>query len=730
MLQRLARTMHRRRRRVVAGWLMLLVGLVVLNASAGGEFLDKFSLPGSESQQAFDLLASHGFGSQTGSSGQIVFQAEQGIDDPAVQPAMKELFAKLQADIPDTQVVSPYTPQGQRQISERDPRIAYAQINLGDRNSKQYQDAGQTARNLVDQVHVPGLRVELGGDTFAEPADSGSEGIGFVAAMVILLLAFGSVLAMGLPLLTALFGIGTGVSLVGLTVNLVDMPSFSTQAVAMIGIGVGIDYALFIVTRYREALHSGMSPERATVRAIDTAGRAALFAGTTVIIAVMGLFTVGLDMIRGLAVGISLGVLMTMLASVTLLPALLGFVGQRIDRFGLPHRRRDQEAHHRSFWSRWSRLIQRRPWPALVIVAVALIAVAAPVFSLRLGFGDAGNRPTSDTTRRAYDLLTEGFGPGFNGPLLLVAETPRGAADQPTLTRLAGTLRHTPGVAFASEPIRNQAGDAAVVQVIPASAPQDEATSELVHQLRHQVVPAATAASDVSVKVGGVTAGGLDFADYTAARLPWFVGTVLLLSFLLLLVVFRSVLVPLKAVVMNLLSIGAAYGVIVAVFQWGWGASLIGVGKQGPVEAWAPMMLFAVLFGLSMDYEVFLLSRIREYYDRGGDNAVAVADGLAATARVITAAAAIMVVVFAGFVLGVDRSIKLFGLGLATAVLLDATVVRMVLVPATMQLLGDRNWWLPRWLDRILPTVHVDATEDLDEDLDQLTRQQAPAKQR
>ena len=730
MLQRLARTMHRRRRRVVAGWLMLLVGLVVLNASAGGEFLDKFSLPGSESQQAFDLLASHGFGSQTGSSGQIVFQAEQGIDDPAVQPAMKELFAKLQADIPDTQVLSPYTPQGQRQISERDPRIAYAQINLGDRNSKQYQDAGQTARNLVDQVHVPGLRVELGGDTFAEPADSGSEGIGFVAAMVILLLAFGSVLAMGLPLLTALFGIGTGVSLVGLTVNLVDMPSFSTQAVAMIGIGVGIDYALFIVTRYREALHSGMSPERATVRAIDTAGRAALFAGTTVIIAVMGLFTVGLDMIRGLAVGISLGVLMTMLASVTLLPALLGFVGQRIDRFGLPHRRRDREAHHRSFWSRWSRLIQRRPWPALVIGAVALIAVAAPVFSLRLGFGDAGNRPTSDTTRRAYDLLTEGFGPGFNGPLLLVAETPRGAADQPTLTRLAGTLRHTPGVAFASEPIRNQAGDAAVVQVIPASAPQDEATSELVHQLRHQVVPAATAGSDVSVKVGGVTAGGLDFADYTAARLPWFVGTVLLLSFLLLLVVFRSVLVPLKAVVMNLLSIGAAYGVIVAVFQWGWGASLIGVGKQGPVEAWAPMMLFAVLFGLSMDYEVFLLSRIREYYDRGGDNAVAVADGLAATARVITAAAAIMVVVFAGFVLGVDRSIKLFGLGLATAVLLDATVVRMVLVPATMQLLGDRNWWLPRWLDRILPTVHVDATEDLDEDLDQLTRQQAPAKQR
>jgi putative drug exporter of the RND superfamily len=730
VLQRLARTMHRRRRRVVASWLVLLVGLVMFNASAGGEFLDKFSLPGSESQQAFDLLKSHGFGTQAGASGQVVFRAEQGVDDPAVRRAMEDLFAKLQANIPDTKVVTPYGPEGQRQVSERDPRIAYAQINLGDRNSKQYQQAGQTARDLVDQVHVPGLRVELGGDTFAEQANSGSEGIGFVAAMVILLLAFGSVLAMGLPLLTALFGIGTGVSLVGLAVNLIDMPSFSTQAVAMIGIGVGIDYALFIVTRYREALHSGMPPERATVRAIDTAGRAVLFAGSTVIIAVLGLFTVGLDMVRGLAVGISLGVLMTMLAAVTLLPALLGFVGQRIDRFGLPHRRRDQESYHRSFWYRWSRLIQRRPWPALVIGVVALIAIAAPVFSLRLGFGDAGNRPPSDTTREAYDLLTEGFGPGFNGPLLLVAQTPGGAADQATLTGLPGTLRQTPGVAFASEPIRNQAGDAAIVQVIPTSAPQDEATNELVHQLRHQVIPAATAGSDVSIKVGGLTAGGLDFAAYTATRLPWFVGTVLLLSFLLLLVVFRSVLVPLKAVVMNLLSIGAAYGVVVAVFQWGWGASLIGVGKQGPVEAWAPMMLFAILFGLSMDYEVFLLSRIREDYDRCGDNAVAVANGLAATARVITAAAAIMVVVFAGFVLGVDRSIKLFGLGLAAAVLLDATVVRMVLVPATMQLLGDRNWWLPRWLARILPTVHVDAAEDLDAGLGQLTREQAPARQR
>jgi RND superfamily putative drug exporter len=428
-------------------------------------------------------------------------------------------------------------------------------------------------------------------------------------------------------------------------------------------------------------------------------------------------------MIRGLAVGISLGVLMTMLAALTLLPAILGFVGHNIDRLGLPHRRRNQGGDHQSFWYRWSRLIQRRPWPALLIGAVVLVALALPVFSMRLGFGDAGNRQTSDTTRRAYDLLADGFGPGFNGPLLVIAETPAGAADNATLDRLTAALRSTPGVALTSQPLANQAGDAAVLQVFPTSAPQDQATSDLVHRLRDDAVPTITDRTEVSVKVGGLTAGGLDFADYTAERLPWFVGTVLVLSFLLLMAVFRSVLVPLKAVVMNLLSIGAAYGVTVAVFQWGWGAGLIGVGKEGPIEAWAPMMLFAVLFGLSMDYEVFLLSRIREDYDRAGDNAAAVANGLAATARVITAAAAIMVVVFSGFVLGVDRSIKLFGLGLAAAVLVDATVVRMVLVPATMELLGDRNWWLPKWLDRILPAIHVETTEDLDADLDQLTRQ-------
>ncbi|MDQ3945543.1 MAG: MMPL family transporter [Actinomycetota bacterium] len=721
MLQRLARTCYRRRRRVVAGWILLVAGLVTLNGAAGGEFLDEFSLPGTESQEAFDLLESHGFAARSGAGGQIVFQAEGGIDDPAVEATMAKLFDRFQTEIPDTEVVSPWSPGAERQVSQSDPTIAYAEVNLADRPSPEYLEAGETARRLVSGVDQDGLTVELGGDIFVEQPEFGSEGLGFMAAMVILLIAFGSVLAMGLPLMTAMFGIASGIALVGLAVNVIDMPSFSNQAVMMIAIGVGIDYALFIVTRYREGLHSGMVPEQAVVRAIDTAGRAVLFAGITVIIAVLGLFTVGLDMINGLAVGISLGVLMTMLAALTLLPAVLGFVGRNIDKLGLPHRRRAGSAHHTSVWFRWSRLIQRRPWPALVMGTIALVALAAPVASLRLGFGDAGNRATADTTRRAYDLLSVGFGAGFNGPLLLVAETPGGGDDVAALQALSDQLNDTDGVAAATPPFLNQAGDAAIMTVFPTTAPQDEATHGLVKTLRQDVIPAAIEGSTATVNVGGWAAAGMDFADYSGSRLPWFIGTVLVLSFLLLMTVFRSLLVPLKAVVMNLLSIGAAYGVIVAVFQWGWGASLIGVGKAGPVEAWAPMMLFAILFGLSMDYEVFLLSRIREDYDRTGDNAVAVANGLAATARVITAAAAIMIVVFGSFVLGVDRSIKLFGLGLAVAVLFDATIVRLVLVPATMELLGDRNWWLPKWLDRILPNIKVEAApDDLDDELRKL----------
>jgi RND superfamily putative drug exporter len=727
MLKRIARSSYHRRRWVVAAWIVFLVAISAVGSAAGGVFKNDFALPGSESSDAFDLLEERGFGDRAGFTGQIVFEADQGVDDPAVEDAMEAAFADVEGTVADVEVVSPYSPDAANQIAE-DGQIAYAEVNLADRPDADFYDAADEIEAITDRVDVEGLQVELGGDLFASQDMPASEAIGVLLAIVVLLIAFGSVLAAGLPIMTALFGIGSGIALVQLATNGLSMPDFTTQAVAMIGIGVGIDYALLIVTRYRQALHDGRDPERAVLLALDTAGRSVVFAGSTVVIAVLGMLLIDVPAVRGLAVGIALGVLMTMLAAITLLPAVLGFVGRNIDKLGLPHRKRAEGEIQGSFWHRWSHVIQRRPWTAAIAGLVILVVIAIPVFSMRLAFADAGNRPTSDTTRQAYDMLSDGFGTGFNGPLLLAAETPDGESDLATLGELTVALNETPGVEFATEPIANEAGDAAILQVFPTTSPQSEETAELVDALRDDVVPAATGGTTLDVKVGGLTAGAVDYSNYTAKRLPVFIGAVLVLSFLLLMVVFRSLLVPLKAVIVNLLSIGAAYGAMVAVFQYGWLKDLLGVSKSGPIEAWAPMMLFAIVFGLSMDYEVFLLSRIREEYDRTGNNNTAVADGLAATARVITAAALIMVFVFSAFILGDDRSIKLFGFGLAFAVALDATLVRLVLVPATMELLGDRNWWLPRWLDRLLPRIHVEApTDDVDAELDELTRQETPA---
>jgi RND superfamily putative drug exporter len=728
-MRRLARSCYRHRRAVVAIWVVLLVGLSFLASVAGGVFKVDFSLPGSESQRAIDILESSGFGDRAGEQGQIVFEAEQGIDDPAVREVMERFFAGIPAAVDGVGIISPYSEAGSRQVAEPERRIAYAELNFSDRKSSEYDEDATTIREMRDQIGLEGLRVELGSEIFAEEAFGNSEAVGLLLAMVILLVAFGSLLAMGLPITTALVGIGCGVAIVQLVANVFDMPDFTTQAVLMISIGVGIDYALFIVTRYRESLKAGRDPEAATVVALDTAGRAVLFAGTTVVIALLGLLVLDLDTFRGVAIGTSIGVLVTMIASVTLLPALLGFTGRNIDKFGLPHRHRDEGADRETFWHRWSRVVQRYPWPAFLVTLVGLLVLAIPVFSLRLGFGDAGNRPTSDTTRQAYDLLEEGFGPGFNGPLLLAARTPGGDADVAVLEELSQTLRDTAGVDSVSPPVPNDAGDAAIIQVFPTTSPQDRATSELVDRLRDDVVPSAVRGSTAVVEIGGLPAIVEDFSAYTYRMLPIVMGIVLTLSFLLLMTVFRSLLVPLKAVVMNLLSVGVAYGAMVAVFQWGWGLSLFGIGREGPVEAWAPLMLFAVVFGLSMDYEVFLLSRIKEEYDRTGDNATAVADGLAATARVITAAAAIMVCVFGAFVLGPDRALKLFGFGMAVAVLVDATIVRLVLVPATMELLGDRNWWIPRWLDRILPRVHIEGRpDDFFDELERLAPEHQPSR--
>jgi RND superfamily putative drug exporter len=471
----------------------------------------------------------------------------------------------------------------------------------------------------------------------------------------------------------------------------------------MIGIGVGIDYALFIVTRYRAALHRTQSPEAAVIEAMNTSGRAVLFAGFTVMVSVLGMFLMNLPFLHGLTLGVSLAVAIAVLAALTLLPALLGFVGFTIDRFRVG--RRDLSTRE-TLWHRWARMVQRRPAPIALSGLAVLIVLALPALGLRLGISDHSNDPADTTTHKAYDLIAEGFGPGANGPMLVVADTSKPGSAR-ALPQLVAALRATPNVASVTDAQLNPSGDAALATLYAGTGPQDKSTEALVHRLREDVVPRAVAGTGLQVDIGGQTASGVDFSDVIGRRLPIFIGAVLALSFLLLLVVFRSLLVPLKAVLMNLLSIGAAYGVIVAVFQWGWGADLFNV-SAAPIEPWVPMMLFAIVFGLSMDYEVFLLSAVREQYDRTGNNQTAVAEGLASTARVITAAALIMVFVFGSFVVADLRALKLIGLGLAVAVLLDATIVRVVLVPATMELLGDANWWLPRWLRRAVPHVRVD----------------------
>ena len=725
MLERVARWSYRRRWTTLGIWVVALIGSGFLASSIGGEYSNDFSLPGAESQEAYDLLLDR-FPAFAGDTADIVFRAEDGVTDPQVQSNLEGLFADLSELDHVVAVESPYTEEGARQIAP-DGQIGFATVRFENLDQEPVPiPVLDELKALSEDAEQPGLTIEPGGSAvvfseFEEPG--GAESIGFLAAMFILLVTFGSVLAMLLPIMMALFGIGIGISLMFLFANFLNVPDFAPQLASMIGIGVGIDYALFIVTRYRQHLHAGDDPEAANLAALVTAGRAVLFAGTVVVISLLGMLLMGFAFVEGLAVGSAATVLVTMLASVTLLPAVIGFSGHNIDRWRLPWFHRGEDDPRASVWFRWSRLLQRRPLVPALIGLLVLLVLAVPVLDMRLGFADAGSGDTSRGSRRAYDLLSEGFGPGFNGPLLLAADLSNPAVvDQ--LEPVTRAIGETEGVVAVSPPIVNESGDAAVITVFPATSPQDEATSDLVHTLRDEVIPEAMGGADTPILVGGLTASVIDFSEVNSERLPILIAVVIAVSFLLLVVVFRSILVPLKAAIMNLLSIGAAYGVIVAIFQWGWGASLLGIESTAPIEAWAPMMLFTILFGLSMDYEIFLLSRIREEYVKTRDNALAVANGLATTARVITAAAAIMITVFLSFVFGFDeRAIKLFGMGLAVAIFVDATIVRMVLVPATMELLGDANWWFPKWLDRIVPKIsiepHTAAPVDLPVDLDQ-----------
>ena len=745
MLIKLARFSVRHRRLMVGFWVILLVALGAISNSVGTNFATEFELPASESNDVRNLLSANS-SDRAGFSGQIVFTSPSGIATDEVKAKMSALFAEV-ATLEGVSVISPFDTQGQ--INQSDT-TAFATIDVSLRSQEAIIKLGEDIRAIGEKFSINGVQIEYGGEVFAGFELPASELYGLIAAIIILVLAFGSVLAMGLPIGTAILGLGIGTSVVGILSQVVSMPDFTTSLVAMIGLGVGIDYALFIVTRYRECLADGLSVEDSVVEAVDTSGRAVIFAGITVIISLLGLFVMGLAFARGLAIGAVIGVLFMIIASITFLPALLAMVKHRVDvttraalialvafvlialvavikeslkifLVGLavtvgitlvslvfkplrtPIKHRPKKAKELTFWYRWSRFIQRRPWVAAISATAVLLVLASPLASIRLGFGDNGNAPTDSTVRKAFDMVAEGFGPGFNGPLYITVQGET-AAQPAKLEAFVATINSTDGVAYAQAVPASADGSLSLVIAYPTTAPQDEATSRLVKFLRSDVI----AQSGVDAKVGGFTAAGTDFATAIGSRMPYLFIGVLSLSFLLLMAVFRSLLVPLKAVIMNLLSIGAAYGVLVAVFQWGWGISLIGVGKAGPIESWAPMMLFAIVFGLSMDYEVFLLSRVKEEYDRTGDNATAVADGLTATARVITAAALIMVFVFGAFVLGYDRQLKLFGLGLSVAVFIDATIVRMVLVPATMELLGDRNWWIPAWINKLLPKIDVE----------------------
>ncbi len=700
------------RKTVIVGWIVALIGVGMLAGSVGSDFSEEFKLPSSDSQEALDLLEEH-FPAQSGETTQIAFKSDSGVESTPVRKRMEGVFVTAEKLPHVSEVASPYAGDGAAAVSD-DGKIAYATVQYDVTNEKIDKEDTEKLVEVARDANGNGLQVELGGQPIeevrAEEEADISGFVGLLAAIVILLLTFGSVVAMGLPVVTALFALGVGLSLVTLGTHVFPTAEFAPQLAFMIGLGVGIDYALFILTRFRNGLDEGLEPRPAAIAAIDTAGRAVLFAGVTVIIALMGMLLLGLSFLYGVAIAAALAVLFTMIAALTLLPALLTIVGRRVNRLRIPGLGRTSANAEDTRWFRWSREIQRRPVLSAVISGGLLLILCIPTLSLRLGSNDAGTDPAGSTTKEAYDLLAEGFGPGFNGPFLMVAALPDKGDDEGLLL-LHKELESEDGVAKVTPVMFNPAKDTAVFQAYPTTSPQSEKTTELLDHIRDHVIPPIEQRTNTQLHVGGITAIFEDFGTAIADKLPLFIGVVVLLSGLLLMAVFRSVLVPLKAIAMNLLSIGAAFGLIVAVFQWGWGASLIGVDSTGPIISFFPIFLFSIIFGLSMDYEVFLMSRIHEEWEHRKDATEAVTRGLALTGRVITAAAAIMVTVFASFMIGDDRIIKLFGLGLAAAVFIDAVIIRSVLVPAIMQLFGERAWWLPSWLDRILPRLHVEPAE-------------------
>jgi RND superfamily putative drug exporter len=706
-LARLADLAYRRRGRMVLVWIVSAVVIIALGKAFAGEYHADYNTPGSESKAAGELIERE-FPDYSGQEIYVVWKDPKGADSAAAKRQVNAFFAEAEK-VKHVGRAAPVRVSG-------DGTIATTTLPLNVPGWEVKKAQGEALIDAAEANSGGGLAINLGGEPIREAEEGASpEGYGFLGAAIVLLIAFGSLVAAGLPLAIALVGLGiSSGGLIVLLANVIDVPNWTTAVSGLIGIGVGIDYALLVLTRFRTALKSGKDRHDAVVEAVTTAGRSVLIAGSTVVIAILGLFLTALPYMYGVAISASLAVLVVMLASITLLPALLAYLGPKVDRLRIPilGRRLDlpPEADGHSPAARWSHWVQRRPWPAVLVATAILLALAAPALGMRLGFPDAGNDKKGTMTREAYDLISEGFGPGANGPLVIAAEL-AGAEAKGDVQALTTALRKEPGVAYVAPTKFNDDGSAAILTVIPTTSPQDEATSELVERLRDDVIPQTIGGSGTTALVGGVNAALEDQSEYITDRMPIFIVGVVGLSFLLLLMAFHSPLISLKAGVMNLLSVSAAYGVMTLVAQGGAVGELIGIDHEVPIAPFMPVMMFAILFGLSMDYEVFLISRIREEYLKDGDTRRAVADGLAKTARVITAAAAIMVVVFLAFVASPEVFLKLFGIGLAAAIFLDATLVRMVLVPAVMQLLGERNWWIPDWLERILPRIEIEAPE-------------------
>ncbi|GAA0689733.1 MMPL family transporter [Kitasatospora atroaurantiaca] len=736
-LLRLGASAARHPWRVIAAWLVAATLVVLAAVAFGGRNADSMTAPGLDSQRAAELIERAGTG-QEGMTAQVVVTPLDGaatfFDHDSARTALTRLQTEVQR-LPH--VLGTSDPAGALDaggdtavrggLVSVDGRIAVVRVQYPDQSRLSAEDLDALV-DLGDRLRAElPLRIEMGGSlfyAFSDPDGGASELIGLLAAAAILFLAFGSLVAAALPIGMAVFGLTVGVATMTVLAGVTDVPTFAPVLGSMVGLGVGIDYALFVLARHREYLARGLDPREAAGRAVATAGRPVVFAGGTVVVSILGLAVANVPFMTVGGLAVSIVVLTMVVASVTLLPAFLGAAGPRLARAGrigralqtrkpgrLARRRTPAAgAAHAAGWRRWIGHVSRHPVPYAVGAAGLLLTATLPVLGLRVGLPDDGSLPPSRTERRAYDLVAEGFGPGTNGPLVIAAD-PTG--DPGVLDRLVATVAADPGIASVSPTHIDRATGIATLVVFPTTSPQDKATADTIARLRTDVLPTAIGHGPARAHVGGAAASLSDVGQRTSQRLPVLVAAVLAMSFLLLMLVFRSVLVPLKAVLLNLLSIGAAYGIMVAVFQWGWGGALIGLEATVPIVSFIPMFLFAILFGLSMDYEVFLLSRVREEYLRTGDNGTAIVEGVSRTARIITSAALIMVAVFLSFAVAEDPSTKMFGLGLATAIFIDATVVRMVLVPATMTLLGRTNWWLPKWLDRVLPRGPV-GTDDTD----------------